>query len=141
MGAYLAGASVEHAEKLYSFGENMGIAFQIHDDMLDTFGDSSVTGKQQGGDILRGKKNFLYTHTINELSGVERIKFITAYQQAAKDENINPVLETYNKLQVGKYASTVENNYFNAALHSLKDIPRDTSMLLTFASILMERNS
>lgn len=140
MGAYLAGSSVDIADKLYAFGENIGLAFQIHDDMLDTFGETSVTGKQQGGDILRGKKNFLYTRSVNALNENERSNFIAAYDLAAKDGNINPVLEIYDSIEVRKYASALENQYYTASLHCLKDIQQDTSMLINFAASLMERN-
>src|SRR5687768_16212773 len=71
LGSMLAGAPTETCDKLYSCGENLGLAFQIKDDLLDVFGDPDHTGKQQAGDILRGKKNFLYVKTINALNESE----------------------------------------------------------------------
>ena len=63
MGAISAGASKERVELWYKFGEQTGLAFQIKDDLLDTFGDSEITGKKVGGDILSEKKTFIWLYT------------------------------------------------------------------------------
>jgi len=63
MGAISAGASQERVELWYKFGEQTGLAFQIKDDLLDTFGDSEITGKKVGGDILSEKKTFIWLYT------------------------------------------------------------------------------
>ena len=70
MGALAAGASREDADHLYAFGRLTGLAFQLQDDLLDTFGDSADTGKLRGNDIIRNKKTFLYLKAI-ELLGLE----------------------------------------------------------------------
>jgi geranylgeranyl diphosphate synthase type II len=70
IGATLAGANSTQSDTLYKFGELIGLGFQVQDDYLDVFGDANLTGKQQGGDILRGKKNFLYVHQYNAMSSV-----------------------------------------------------------------------
>lgn len=70
MGALSAGASQDDADHLYAFGRLTGLAFQLQDDLLDTFGDSASTGKLQGNDIIRNKKTFLFLKAI-ELSGQE----------------------------------------------------------------------
>lgn len=64
MGAIVAGATEESKEGIYSFGRYLGIAFQLQDDYLDTFGDSDVFGKQIGGDIIENKKTILYLKTL-----------------------------------------------------------------------------
>ena len=63
MGARAAGATSERVEAWYRYGVNVGLAFQIQDDFLDTFGESGATGKQVGGDILSGKKTLLWLTT------------------------------------------------------------------------------
>ncbi len=63
MGAISAGASKDRVELWYKFGEQTGLAFQIQDDLLDTFGDSKITGKKVGGDILSEKKTFIWLYT------------------------------------------------------------------------------
>jgi geranylgeranyl diphosphate synthase type II len=70
MGALSAGASQDDADHLYAFGRLTGLAFQLQDDLLDTFGDSASTGKLQGNDIIRNKKTFLFLKAI-ELLGPE----------------------------------------------------------------------
>lgn len=67
-GAMLAGASVPDQERIAAFGEHLGLAFQLRDDLLDAFGDPNITGKQQGGDLRAGKKTFLL------ICGLERSK-------------------------------------------------------------------
>ena len=63
MGAISAGASKDRVELWYKFGEQTGLAFQIQDDLLDTFGNSEITGKKVGGDILSEKKTFIWIYT------------------------------------------------------------------------------
>ena len=59
VGATIAGASQEDSDRIGAFGEHIGLAFQLRDDLLDAFGDPAKTGKQQGGDLRAGKKTFL----------------------------------------------------------------------------------
>jgi geranylgeranyl diphosphate synthase type II len=70
LGALAAGASQADADHLYAFGRLTGLAFQLQDDLLDTFGDSASTGKLKGNDIIRNKKTFLFLKAI-ELLGLE----------------------------------------------------------------------
>ncbi len=69
MGALVAGADPATIEALYAYGENMGIAFQLRDDWLDTFGDPEVFGKQIGGDIVNRKKTWLFITAMSEAPG------------------------------------------------------------------------
>ncbi len=71
MGAMSAGASQERVKMWYNYGLNVGLAFQIQDDFLDTFGQSGTTGKQVGGDILSDKKTLLWLTTSAHPSSVE----------------------------------------------------------------------
>ena len=76
VGATVAGASAADRERIGSFGEHLGLAFQLRDDLLDTFGDTAATGKLQGGDLRAGKKTFLLIRGLErageESSGVLR---------------------------------------------------------------------
>ena len=84
-GSICAGASQERVELWYEFGEKLGLAFQIQDDYLDTFGKQDSLGKKVGGDILADKKTFLFihassTHGLPSTSGLsddEKIEKIT----------------------------------------------------------------
>ncbi len=68
MGALAAGANQKDADHLYAFGRLTGLAFQLQDDLLDTYGDSASTGKLQGNDIIRNKKTFLFLKAIELLA-------------------------------------------------------------------------
>lgn len=140
IGSLIAGASAEVSNSLYSFGVNLGLAFQIKDDALDAFGDPALTGKQKGGDILRGKKSFLFVHVVNSLSGNERNNFIETFSKASTENNISDVLEVYDSLNVEKYVREKEQYYFKLAMNSIQELKdHDTSMLESFALELMER--
>jgi geranylgeranyl diphosphate synthase type II len=71
MGAIIGGASAEQCELLYKFGYDLGLAFQVADDWLDTFGDSAVFGKAIGGDILNNKKTWLMIKALEKASKTE----------------------------------------------------------------------
>ena len=140
IGGMLSGVTKEIADRLYSCGENFGIAFQIRDDILDVLGESEVTGKQKGGDILRGKKNFLYVQACNTLSGNERKNFITAYNNASTTSSISPILEIYESLKIQESARVQQMQYFDLGMTCLKDLTaKDTSILERFAADLLSR--
>jgi len=141
IGAVLAGASTDVADNLYSCGENIGIAFQIRDDILDIFGEKSLTGKQQGGDILRGKKNFLYVSAFNMLREPQRKNFALDYAAVALNGNIESIIDLYKSLNVVDYANQVQQDYFNRAIKCIENIPSlNLSILNSFAQELIKRD-
>jgi geranylgeranyl diphosphate synthase, type II len=141
IGSMLAGVPAEVGDKLYSCGENLGLAFQIQDDILDVFGDSRLTGKKTGGDILRGKKNFLYVRVYNSLSEKEKTSFIEDYARASTESNIDDVLETYKSMKIEDYAQGMQQYYFEQAMKCISNLPSvDTSILKNFALQLMSRD-
>ncbi|HZV71944.1 MAG TPA: polyprenyl synthetase family protein [Saprospiraceae bacterium] len=141
IGALLAGAPLQDADMLYSCGENIGISFQIKDDLLDVFGESEVTGKQKGGDILRGKKNFLYVHSFNKLDADGKADFISSYNEASKTGNINSILHKYQSLKVEEYALQLQQHYFSKAMSCIEDLGLlNTKNLKSFAEELMSRD-
>ena len=77
IGALSGGANEEQAQHLYEFGRNMGVAFQLKDDLLDVFGDQDKFGKQVGGDILSNKKTYLYLQSlaVSEEAHKEELQF------------------------------------------------------------------
>ncbi len=112
-GAIIAGAPPEETEKIYRFGENLGLAFQLQDDWLDVFGNVSKFGKEIGGDIITGKKTFLFLKAFElaredtlirltrnfydkEIPGPEKVKRITEiYHQLKVDELIRIEIDSY----------------------------------------------
>lgn len=106
MGAICAGVSQERVELWYEFGEKLGLAFQIQDDYLDTFGNQDSLGKKVGGDILADKKTFLFIHTSSTnglpstsgLSDEEKIEKITnAMRSSGSDLAAKKLMKRYSE--------------------------------------------
>ncbi len=108
LGAIIAGASADECDLLYKYGYDLGLAFQIADDWLDTYGDPEVFGKAIGGDIVNNKKSWLMTHAF-EVAGERREELIMAMAMPVgtdgeKAEKIAAVKEIYDVLGVGEKA-------------------------------------
>ncbi|MDQ3017497.1 MAG: polyprenyl synthetase family protein [Bacteroidota bacterium] len=141
VGALLAGACEEESDAIYKYGENLGLAFQIQDDYLDVFGDISLTGKQEGGDILRGKKNFLYVHTLNKLSPDRQIEFIQLYKQAGVNNDPTTIIKFYQQYKVDDYVRDIESGYSMKAMTEVAKISSvDTEPIKSIASALINRH-
>ena len=103
IGACLADAPVEDAEKLYEFGVKMGLAFQLQDDWLDVYGDPKVFGKNIGGDILCNKKTYMLITALEEANAEQREsleRWLTAVDYVPA-EKIAAVTALYNEIGVG----------------------------------------
>lgn len=122
-GGRLAGASEKDVKQLYSIGQLMGLGFQIQDDYLDVFGDTSLTGKQKGGDILRGKKNFPYVLYYNSLPDEKRVEFCTKYGNAGQNNSIDEVMNLYAADNIEEKTKEIFQNYFNQGLEQLNTLP------------------
>jgi geranylgeranyl diphosphate synthase type II len=91
MGAIVAKTNEENANLIYDFGLNLGLAFQLQDDYLDTFGDPKTFGKQIGGDIIENKKTYLYLKALEVSNKEDQEKLISFYQEKLKN-NSNKVI-------------------------------------------------
>lgn len=141
LGAILAGASATDAELLYHFGQNMGMAFQIKDDFLDAFGDEKLTGKQSGGDILQGKKNFLYVLTAHEIGADLQKDFKQTYNAVYSQEGLDQVIMLFKKYRIPDLARETENRYFLEAFSFLDKIKSaKTEVLRSFANEIFRRD-
>lgn len=141
MGALLAGASSMEAQVLYDFGEKMGLGFQIQDDYLDVFGDESLTGKQKGGDILRGKKNFLYVTACRQLPNAERETFMETYAMAADKKDSSAVYAVYEKLNIRDYTLSIQSDFLGKAMEGLNGLNHlDTAQIRALAEKLSSRD-
>ncbi len=108
LGAIIAGATPDKCDLLYKYGYDLGLAFQIADDWLDTYGDPAVFGKAIGGDILNNKKSWLMTHAF-EVAGERRAGLVEAMampieSDEEKTAKIATVKSIYNELGVGEKA-------------------------------------
>ena len=144
IGACLAGASVEEAQKLYDFGVKMGLAFQLQDDWLDVYGDPKVFGKNIGGDILCNKKTYMLITALEQADEdqrkeLERWLTTTDFIPA---EKISAVTALYNNIGVGKRCEEMVEAYYSDGLAVLDSIalPEERKQALKdFACSLMNR--
>ncbi|MFW6289905.1 MAG: polyprenyl synthetase family protein [Mariniphaga sp.] len=128
-GALLADAPPETAAKLYEVGINLGLAFQVQDDWLDSFGTQQSFGKMIGGDILAGKKTWLLVKALESAEGSleeDLIKWLNAGNYYAK-EKIKSVIEIYDRLGIRESAEEKTVYFFTKAMDMLKSLPVDDS--------------
>ena len=144
IGACLAGASVEEAQKLYDFGVKMGLAFQLRDDWLDVYGDPKVFGKNIGGDILCNKKTYMLITALEQADEDQRKeleRWLTA-TDFIPAEKISAVTALYNNIGVGKRCEEMVEAYYSDGLAVLDSIalPEERKQALKdFACSLMNR--
>ena len=124
IGALIGGASPEDAEHLYAFGLNIGLGFQLKDDLLDTFGDESIFGKQTGGDILTNKKTFLFLHAKELANENDRNELNRLYNIATErtGKKIDKVIGIFKKLGIYEAASQEIDKYFDRGMANLDKI-------------------
>jgi geranylgeranyl diphosphate synthase, type II len=123
IGALLAGATDQEADDLYDFGLNMGIVFQLQDDLLDVFSDESKFGKKTGSDIRSGKKTYLFLKTLELLSPGDREEFYVYYtgnQNGNEDEKILQVTKVYEELNIRKHVIDMMNLYHQKSIQCLE---------------------
>jgi len=134
IGATLSGADKDSCDAIYKFGESLGLAFQIQDDLLDTYGDSSVFGKQIGGDIREGKNTFLRIQAF--LKADEKQK-----QILISSRDYDEIRGVYDLLNVRESAQKAIENCFSIAVNFLDRCSGiDKSLLLDFANKLLKRD-
>jgi len=144
IGALCAGVEKKECNHIYEFGKNLGIAFQLHDDILDVYGDAKKFGKQVGGDILSNKKTFLLLTALEKANGPvksELIKWLDV-ENFNPEKKIEAVIEIYEKFSVKNEATEKMDYYFRRALDELDavDVPSiRKSALLEMAEKLMVR--
>lgn len=147
MGAIIAGASEDQAEHLYDFGINIGIAFQLQDDILDVYGDPNTFGKQVGGDILANKKTILLTTAFQHASG-SLLQTLTDWSNVTNSDpaqvvkKIEAVKAVYDALGVKRIAANLQEQYVNRAfghLEKLEIAPERFSTLQMLAQSLLTR--
>ena len=145
IGAILGGSSHVDADDLYEFGRNLGIAFQLQDDLLDTYGDPALIGKKVGTDIVDNKKTILMIEALQNASEPvkkELTHWLTV-EQFDHDEKIKAVKDIFQSLNVKEAAEKRIREYYDLALANLKQLNRPEERkveLYNFASFLMNRN-
>lgn len=144
MGAIVAGADKETQEHIYNFGKEIGIAFQLKDDVLDVYGDTDKVGKQSGGDIISNKKTFLLLKSL-ELANENQRDELNGWMSKStfdKLEKVVAVKSIYDQLNILAISENELNRHYSSALKNLELISCDSqkrSDLLNFAEVLMGR--
>ena len=143
MGAIIANAKDEEAEKVYNFGLNLGIAFQLQDDFLDTFGDAALFGKQIGEDISENKKTFLYLKAMAISNKKDKEKLHELYNSNQSDENkIIEVTRIFEKNNIPEITMNEIEGYTNKAFEILESLTLNAAkkeVLKSFGLDLMKR--
>lgn len=120
-GAIIGGAPDKDQDYLYDFGRWMGIAFQIQDDILDTYGDPKRFGKKKGGDIIANKKTYLLVKAF-EMAGGEKLsnlKRLMGLKKFDPEKKVEEVMAIYDQLEIRLHAENLAYEYINKAFGSL----------------------
>ena len=148
-GAYIAGADEQAQEALYQFGINIGLAFQIQDDILDVWGDPKTFGKAIGGDISCNKKTFVYLEAMRRLGdeaiSLEARELKNWYSQVLEDntEKITAVKTLYEQVNTRAKCEEAVERYTTQALYLLNQLPQNqaTEQLQKLADKLNTRKN
>jgi geranylgeranyl diphosphate synthase type II len=110
----MAGASADDLDNLYKTGEQIGLAFQLQDDLLDVYGDPQVFGKNIGGDIVSNKKTYMLINALNRANPAQHAKLVDLLQTWPFDrsEKIEAVTELYNAIGIRELCEERINYYF-----------------------------
>ncbi len=144
MGAIVAEAPVKAQERMYDFGLNLGIAFQLQDDYLDVFGDPETFGKQVGGDIIENKKTYLYLKAMNSASemGKKELEHLYSIQPKETDTKVNAVREIFKRTGADAATRNAISDYTVKAFSVLEDMEISAvkkGLLRQFGEKLMNR--
>jgi geranylgeranyl diphosphate synthase type II len=144
-GAIIAGAGKADCDYVYRFGINIGLAFQLKDDLLDVYGDQQKFGKVSGGDIIAGKKTYLYLKAL-ESAGSKSDYFRELYtaHNIPSDEKVTKVKKFFNQLDIEQHTRQLIDEYYQKALHDLSRISLPVEAmesLSEYAAWLMEREN
>ena len=121
LGAIMAGAFDSEQKAFYKYGVKLGLAFQLQDDFLDTYGDPNIFGKKIGGDILNDKKTWLLISALNE-DNSGKLKEIIGNKEIAPEEKIAQVKSIYDNLNLGNRCKELMEQYATEAIDALKTV-------------------
>ena len=143
IGGITAGASKEDQNHLYAFGRDLGIAFQLKDDLLDAFGDADAFGKQVGGDIMANKKTYLYLKSLALADGTQRQNLEQYFSTNDTSQvKVDAVKTIFSNLKIPELTTNLIREYHTRAMENLAAIDSENKEpLLAFSALLMDRVS
>jgi geranylgeranyl diphosphate synthase type II len=144
IGAIIGEADDRDAALLYEFGINLGLAFQIQDDLLDVYGDVNIFGKISGGDIVTNKKTFLLIKALELATGNTLMKLQEQVQvkEFNPAEKIKTVMDIFNQLNIRSITENLANDYITKSLKLLEKVNADKDRkneLFQMAASLIDR--
>jgi geranylgeranyl diphosphate synthase type II len=141
-GAMIAGATAHDADKIFEFGLNIGLAFQLQDDILDAFGEADKVGKEQGGDIKNNKKTLLLIKALSAAKGEDATQ-LQMLLSSNGEEKVPAMIQLFKKLGVKEYAESMAAMYNEKAFNALDAIANIDAEgkqgLIRFAEMLLNR--
>lgn len=142
MGAIVADANANEQNLLYDFGLNIGMAFQLKDDLLDLFGDPEKFGKQIGGDLLNNKKTYLILKALELANNDQRERLNHGMYQLTGSEKISFIKAIFEELDIQKATENKIQSYYDIAIEAISQIKTDNAAktkLLELASFIKNR--
>lgn len=127
IGAVIGGADEKDADLMYEFGKNLGLAFQIQDDLLDIWGDVKIFGKASGGDIVANKKTLPLVKAMETAKGdqLKRLQELFSKKDTDPEKKISEVISIYNQLNIKDITEILAYDYINKAFGFLQKINAD----------------
>ncbi|PWJ41110.1 polyprenyl synthetase family protein [Sediminitomix flava] len=145
LGALIGNATEQEAKTLRDFGVNLGIGFQLQDDLLDVFGEQAKVGKQIGGDILENKKTYMLLKAIELAEGKDKedLQFWLEQKEYDKDEKVKAVTAIYENLGIRQLAGQKMEEYYQLAFQKLDELnlpSEKRELIISFANWLIKRD-
>lgn len=145
IGAIIGGANAKDSQLIYDAGYNIGLAFQLQDDLLDTYGEKNKFGKQIGGDIISNKKTFLLINALQSANKQQHEELISqlSIKNSDPNEKIKTFIDIYNNLNVKDETLNQINNYLELAITDINDISINSNSkesLYQFVDYIRNRN-
>ena len=146
IGAILANAPVTDAEALYKFGEQLGLAFQLQDDLLDVYGDTKVFGKEIGGDIMCNKKTFMLINAFNRANDAQlkELQKWCSGEKFDRKEKVAAVTHLYDEIGIRQLCEAKIEYYFEESKKWLDkvSVPEERkTQLRAYINQMMKRES
>lgn len=144
-GALISNASPIDQEKIYQYGINLGITFQLKDDLFDVYANEQLFGKQLGGDIRSNKKTYLYLLALEKANEKQKEELIRWFSCSDEDDTIkfNAVKAIFDQLNILQHTETVIEYYIAKAIEYVKDLTVEVDkkeLLIHYANELAKRN-
>ena len=146
VGAIMADAPADDIENMYKFGEKLGLAFQLQDDLLDVYGNPAVFGKNIGGDITSNKKTYMLINAFNRANDEQRkelVKWVDA-KVFDRNEKVKAVTELYNEIGIRELCEQKIEEYYQESLVYLAKVnvtDERKKKLKAYAAEMMKRQS